>query len=745
MVVAVVAGCSEPVFLDGQFSCSQADPRCPPGFACDPCTLLCRPPGAPCNDLAAVFDGPDLATGCDEAHPCATGQRCYLGSCIADHGTCLDDRQCEDDSYCQCAAGGGDGGACTDGVCLAWGTGPRGAFDPTCAGRSFAATALSAPVVACHFLPTRGESAAILTTPVVADLDGDGKPEILFSTYEDSGALIAIHHDCSVFFEHPRWGIRRSTQLAVADLDGDGSPEIVGITGPVPGAPLVTVFDAHGAPLAFAPAPYQEQFQGDDASGPEIADADGDGLPEILVSAQLLHYRPGQPVLEQVWNQAPSPAANAHWGTLSAFADVDGDGIAEILTGLEIYGLDGKSKGGAALGALGTTGAWPEIADFNLDGHPDLLVVQSQPGMQRVAILDLWNDQALFGPYSIVGGGWGGPATVADFDGDGVPDFGVAGPNHYSVYSLKCAASPPPPECHGADRGVLWERETRDLSSGGTAASVFDFNGDGIPEVVYRDECWLRVMSGVDGKTLFAQSVTSGTALEMPVVADVDADGHADLIVPSDHLEGADSCKGVPEGQTGQSFTGATEGLFIFRDPQNRWMPSRALWNQHTYHITNIDDDLRVPKHEVPSWTAWNSYRQNVPGAGASSPSTPDFTAAPATLVDSGGQDCTAVVHLWASVCNRGAATADAGVPGTFYRADPRGPGAAAICTVVTVGALAPGHCEVVGCDFTNPPTAPANLWFRADDDGRNAPATPECDVGNDLLYLPAVTCEQPS
>jgi hypothetical protein len=56
---------------------------------------------------------------------------------------------------------------------------------------------------------------------------------------------------------------------------------------------------------------------------------------------------------------------------------------------------------------------------------------------------------------------------------------------------------------------------------------VFDFNGDGSAEVVYRDACWLRVYDGKTGKVRFAQYITSGTGLELPVIADVDNDNHS--------------------------------------------------------------------------------------------------------------------------------------------------------------------------------------------------------------------------
>jgi hypothetical protein len=41
-------------------------------------------------------------------------------------------------------------------------------------------------------------------------------------------------------------------------------------------------------------------------------------------------------------------------------------------------------------------------------------------------------------------GGGGGPPTVADFDGDGLPELGVAGQAFYTIYDIDCTATPRP-------------------------------------------------------------------------------------------------------------------------------------------------------------------------------------------------------------------------------------------------------------------------------------------------------------
>ena len=71
--------------------------------------------------------------------------------------------------------------------------------------------------------------------------------------------------------------------------------------------------------------------------------------------------------------------------------------------------------------------------------------------------------------------------------------------NGYYVISPDCVKTPAPAKCKGPGSGVLWTSSTQDTSSPRTGSSVFDFNSDGKPEAVYRDECWLRVYNGADG------------------------------------------------------------------------------------------------------------------------------------------------------------------------------------------------------------------------------------------------------
>lgn len=677
-------------------------------------------------------------TPCGPEKPCPTGWLCHESECVPDRGACCSDDDCQNDT--RCSTQSSDGGSC--GICLDW---KDGESDKMCQGNGFSATDFKAPVDHCQWPPKGGtppSSRDVVMTPLVIDLDADGLPEIVFSPQTSAGPsrLVAMSgKDCSVRYDVAA-NLQGFSQLAAADLDGDRLPEIVGILAsgaPGAGHP-VGVFDGKTGVLIASSSESYVLSGGVsfDCSGPAIADLDGDGKPEIVVGGMALRFDRASGRLTRVFN---SPVTGATWGTLTLVEDMDGDGKPEIVSGNRIYdGLTGTDKTPSSMASL-SHGGYSAIGDFNKDGNPDLVFVQSASGDQKVAVVDVKGDKFLM-PLTTVPNGWGGPPTVADFDGDGVPDFGTAGPTSYYVFSLNCLKTPKPSNCRGSIPGVLWNTVTKDRSSGGTASSVFDFNGDGRAEVVYRDECWLRVYNGPDGKTVFARPITSGTALEMPIVADVDNDGHADLVVPSDSIQGDGYCSDQnPERDTGLAHRGATQGVFVLKDPLNRWMPSRPLWNQHTYHITNVSDDTTIPAKETPNISKYNNYRQNIQGSFVKTVPLPDVTSEGSSGPDQ--TDCSKRWKLYAQICNRGADPIATTVPGAFYKQDPRIDSKDVICVAYTTAPIPPGKCEMVSCVWDNPVQGAVDLWFRGNDDGKGARPQPQCKNGNDLAFIPGARC----
>jgi hypothetical protein len=113
--------------------------------------------------------------------------------------------------------------------------------------------------------------------------------------------------------------------------------------------------------------------------------------------------------------------------------------------------------------------------------------------------------------------------------------------------------------------------------------------------VVYGDERYLWVFNGTDGSIVSRIDKSSCTWYEYPLVADVDADGHAEIV-------------GVANNNCGY---GSERGVYVWGDDQS--VDTRDVWNQHTYHITNVLQDGAIPKREEPNWlvAGLNDFRLN--------------------------------------------------------------------------------------------------------------------------------------
>jgi RHS repeat-associated protein len=367
-------------------------------------------------------------------------------------------------------------------------------------------------------------------------------------------------------------GVDGYSFLALADIDGDGQTDIV-----VPDQNSgIQVLRADGTQIwrrgsLDGKSPYGRM--------PSVADLDGDGHPEIVVGTYVLSYT-GQ----VLWRLSGWSGRPATIGTLSgvvSISDLDDDGKQEIVAGGMAYRADGTVLWKNTAVGDGYTA----IGNLVGDARPEIVVVHGGSVFLLSATgQKLWGAAIPKNPFTSISGG---PPTLADMDGDGQLEIGVAGNQTYTVFN--------------ADGSVLWKAATDDRSEV-TGSTVFDFDGDGEAEIVYNDEHYLRILRGRDGAVLFQALSTSGTTMEYPVVANVDDDPEAEIIA------GSSSYFAFFDGQT---TDGTTHGLRVFQSATHSWQPTRSIWNQHAYHIDNINDDGTVPAGSTPSWKTHNTWRLN--------------------------------------------------------------------------------------------------------------------------------------
>ncbi len=438
------------------------------------------------------------------------------------------------------------------------------------------------PDIQWSWTDPNGVFGAAMQSPTVGDLDGDGFPEVLFlsATPTFSSSSTAFLYAMDGRDGSLKWvtdQILRSTSAPVlGDLNNDGFLEVVTVGS---SATPIVVFDHEGNEIGRTSS---LGVLGNLA----LADLDGDGAAEIVsgsnnqvIALTVTFDEFGDVTISERWRTPVAKGCGAQGGTafcVPVVADVDLDGEPEIVAGNRVVGFDGSIEHDSGL-------ADGFVAVGNFDDDPEAEIVHVSAGNVRLLNHDL---SIVWGPVPIPEGGRGGPPTVGDYDSDGQPEIGVAGSARYFVLD--------------SDGTELWQATTVDGSSNVTGSTIFDFDDDGTTEVVYRDEQNLWIFDGPTGAVRFKTPIRSFTLIEYPVVADVDADGQAEIVVPSD------ANQTLPDGTTRE------KGLYVFEGALGDWVRARSIWNQHSYHVTNVNDDGTIPAVESANWLdgSLNNFRE---------------------------------------------------------------------------------------------------------------------------------------
>ncbi len=585
----------------------------------------------------------------------------------------------------------------------------------------------------------------VTATPTVANLtddDGDGDvdlddvPDIVFMAYNNSNVtnqgvirimsgrpdatgapimhkVIPVQDPTDPCYDAADAALRHdsSTSIAIGDLDGDGDLELVALLSNGP----VVAWTPEGCRLWTASQPTGSN--NGNAGAPTIGDIDGDGKAEIAIGRVVINF---DGTIK--WIGTGDRGANV-FSVHSVIANLDLLGGSEVIAGSTVYGTDGTIKcrntsSGEGLNAVG-----------NFDGDPEgefVVVTSGTVYLLDTDCSEIWSldigtvtttvDNGL-GSGAGLGctATGGGEPTIADFDGDGLPEVAMANSDCYVVINH--------------DGTPLWASRTEDDSSRGTGSSVFDFNGDGTSEVIYNDEHYIRIYNGPDGAVEFIQENTSRTRHENPIVADVDNDGNAELV----YIENNEHVIACAPGQIGGA------GIHVLGDDPavDAWVPTRRIWNQHSYHITNINEDGTTPAPETQNWTVpgFNNYRTNLPDFSVLS--APDLIVEILEILNTGCAMSPPEVTVEYRVCNRGDVRVGPGinvavfVDGTLQVVDQ------------TTQTLDPGECEVRTVIITVPP-APAtfDVTMIVDDDGTGMGTQRECIEDNNTDERTDESCD---
>ena len=184
-------------------------------------------------------------------------------------------------------------------------------------------------------------------------------------------------------------------------------------------------------------------------------------------------------------------------------------------------------------------------------------------------------------------------------------------------------------------------------------------------------------------------------------IADVDADNNAEIVMP---------------------LNGSMNGIQVIGDADDNWVNTRRIWNQHAYHIDNVNDDGSIPPLpsgldcEKESWLQHNTYRDQI-GTAVFSSSDITISIIETELVENA--DCFADLRIVARVGNGGAINVGSGFFAVFYQDDADDPlDILEFKTREPILDLGPGEFQDYELIIDAPRAGRVRITAVADDDG---------------------------
>ena len=311
---------------------------------------------------------------------------------------------------------------------------------------------------------------------IVADVNGDGLPDIMQSYKDSNGAnhqstylnnadgtwTLSAAYTPPIIFTSYQGGPIQNNGVTAIDINGDGLTDLIN------GADNTIWLNtgtgwAHGTSSYYYAVPLGIDSYATGATGTRIADLNGDGLPDLLeldnggsgVVVPHVYLNNGTGFGTDVGSNWTFPSGLASWNTTMTYTDLNGDGIADI-----VYILINPSTGAVTQAAylgngagqfISSTAYTPNLnlsffganvisdpgvrfADVNGDGLPDLVLSVGWGGTTHNQTLlntgsgwqisTAWNSPVPFSDGTFVS------AAFGDLNGDGTSDI-YTGSNIY--------------------------------------------------------------------------------------------------------------------------------------------------------------------------------------------------------------------------------------------------------------------------------------------------------------------------
>jgi FG-GAP-like repeat/FG-GAP repeat len=422
----------------------------------------------------------------------------------------------------------------------------------------------------------------------VADLNGDGNPDLALADNCTSGEVIILLGNGDGTFQAPQSyasGAFIATSVAVGDFNGDGKIDLavghVTANGTV-STGVVSVLIGNGDGTLQTARIYATGIGS--AASVTVADVNQDGKLDLVVAVagSGLGRSSGQVSAllgrgNGTFQTAQSYASGGIDATSLVVGDFNGDGKPDVavanrcIAGPDCFNTANNGglsmllqRGGRFLAPREYT--FPDcsaeataVGDFNGDGNPDLAVVDRCGGAGGTLSVLIGKPNGTFqtGPSFSLGGFYGFSVAVADFNGDGKLDVAVTN----SCTGIdQCSDGTAGLSILLGNRDGTFQAAKRYNFFGAIAYSlaVADFNGDGVPDLAVTVQnncrgvtnCHQSVVNTLfgngDGTFRAGQTFVSGGYFPIAVATgDFNADGKPDLAVGSRCVTKLDCSHGI--------------------------------------------------------------------------------------------------------------------------------------------------------------------------------------------------------
>ena len=350
---------------------------------------------------------------------------------------------------------------------------------------------------------------------VVAELNGDGKLDIITSNYYNYTTSVLLGNGNGTFqpaVAYPLSGRLVAFGIAVADVNNDDKPDLLATIGP---SGTVTVRLGNGDGTFQGITSYSTGYLSS-PSGVTAADVTNDGHLDLLVansSTSTIGVFVGtssgifQPMVAYSTGSGSGPYE-------VKAADINGDGRLDLLTANHTNNsasvLLGTSTGtfGAATSYSMGSGYSPvaiAVADANADGKPDLFLNNSTNN--TIGVL-LSTSSSVFQPvviYSVASGSGMAGLLATDINNDTKLDLLVANRNSSATVLL------------GIGNGTFQAPVNYSTGSGSVPndIAVADVKSDGQPDIIVADQAGSAVKVLLNTTPLAARATLPGSSASL--------------------------------------------------------------------------------------------------------------------------------------------------------------------------------------------------------------------------------------